>query len=85
MGATAAATRSEYNEDGGGAAVGGLLSPSLSYMTTMPPFVDDIAIDPRTRVVEIAASADGLSRRHCDSPFLHDVRNVNDAPAGYVR
>ena len=85
MAATAAAAQSEYNEDGGGAAVGGLQSPSSSYEMTMPPFVDVIAVDPRTRVVEIAASADGLSRHHRDYLFLHDVCNVNDAPAGYGR
>jgi hypothetical protein len=49
------------------------------------PVVDVIVVDPRTRVVEIAASADGRSRRLRDSPSLHDDRAANDAPAGYGR
>jgi hypothetical protein len=62
---------------------GGIAIAAIVIRKDNAPIIDIIVIDPQTRIIKIAASADGRSRRLRDSPSLCDDRAVNDVPAEY--
>jgi hypothetical protein len=77
--------RSEYDKDWGRGRWGGIAIAVIVIRNDNAPVVDIIVVNPRTRVAEIAASADGQSRRLRESPLLCDDCAENDAPEGYGR